>query len=160
MSVRIRDYLGHVPRRRAPDLHPTPMHNPRTFLRAHPSSLALGRAGQKGARLQPLTSEFSGYFRARRAPNDLRVPSDTSRGCRGWVWATLAASVDLEIASCFSYTSVRAHTDDREGAGRGRRKEERRQNEREREREKLFLHPRGDTASFARHPVFGLSLPA
>lgn len=31
LSVRIRDYLGHVPRRRAPDLRPTPMHNPVLF---------------------------------------------------------------------------------------------------------------------------------
>lgn len=80
LSVRIRDYLGHVPRRRAPDLHLTPMHNlPRSRCHRHPPPTE-PRAGQKGARLQPLTSEFSGYFRSRRAPNDLRLPSGAWRG--------------------------------------------------------------------------------
>lgn len=62
---------------------------------------AVSRKQKGAAELQrPLTSEFSGYFRARRPSNDLRVPN------RGWVVVPLetAASTDLEIA-----ISTRAH---------------------------------------------------
>lgn len=75
MSVRIRDYLGHVP---LVGVHPVSVQRPRRTPCA-PSALPRppaadgGHVAQKGASLQPLTSEFSGYFRARRAPNDLRV---------------------------------------------------------------------------------------
>lgn len=58
-------------RRRVPDLHPTPMHN----RPCSPPPLWRPCRSKKEHRPNS-TSEFSGYFRARRPSNDLRIPTE------------------------------------------------------------------------------------
>lgn len=91
--------------------------------------LSLPLPPQKGARLHRPNStfEFSGYFRARRPSNDLRIP--TEGGLLPIHPSSTAASTDLEIA-----------IPPRAQGGQGR--------------EKLFLHPRRRRYSAT---VFGLS---